>query len=150
MSEDSTDERTGMSDPTSRPVVAPSLIACWAALLFIVTILSPNIRVISAQPDPKSPFATVMILLILCAFIGTIWVAYRAAKLRTVPVIIALIILIGQPLIPVANFFVTGYFSMWLFRFMVVMAIINGFCAWYLLRSKVRRFWSPNASRDPA
>jgi hypothetical protein len=139
-----------MAEQRSKPRAIPSLIASWTWLIFIIFVLGPTSRAISAQRETAPPLASFMAVLVILGFIAAIWAAVGAARLRTIPVGITLAVLIGYPLLVVAKALVTGYFSSWVFRFTVFIVLVNGSCAWYLLRSKVRGFWSPSAPRNPA
>ena len=139
-----------MAEHGSKPRAIPSMIAAWTALIFVTFIISPNAGAIHAQRVTAPSFASYMAILIFIVLIGTIWAAVGTARLHTIPVRITMAVLIGYPLLVVAKALITGYFSWWMFRFIVFMMLMNGLCTWYLLRPHVRVFWSPGAPSGSA
>ena len=138
-----------MAEHQSKPRAIPVIIAFWAALIFFAFVLGPAGRAVPLLRETAPTLAVLIAVFNFFAFIGTIWAAIGAARLRTIPVKIALAVLLGYPLFVVVKALITGYFSWWLFRFIVFIVLINGLCSWYLLRSSIRAFWSLNVSRKP-
>ena len=130
-----------------KPRLAPVGIAIWAFLLFFVGFLGPALRQ-AAPPRPAgapvvtSPVTSLLTIVGLIAFVVSIWVAVGVARLNRRPVLAALILLAGYPLLLVGKALVTGYFSAWIARFLAFLVVTNGLAIWYLLRLSVRQFWS--------
>ena len=138
-----------------KPRLAPIVIAFWAFLLFFVGFLGPALRQ-AAPPRPAgppvvaSPATSLLTIVGLIAFVVSIWVAVGVARLTRRPVLAALFLLAGYPLLLVGKTLVTGYFSAWVARFLAFLVVTNGLAIWYLLRPSVRPFWSSVRSASPS
>ena len=138
-----------------RPRLGPVLIAIWAFLLFFIGFLGPALRQ-AAPPRPPgtpvvtSPITSILTIVGLVAFVVSIWAAVGVARLKRRPVLAALTLLVGYPLLLVGKALVTGYFSAWVARFLTFLIVVNGIALWYLLRPAVRQFWSSVGPASPA
>jgi len=138
-----------------KPRLAPVLIAIWAFLLFFIGFLGPALRQ-AAPPRPAgapvvtSPVTAVLSIVGLAAFAVSIWGAVGVARLNRRPVLAALTLLAGYPLLLVGKALVTGYFSVWVARFLAFLVVTNGIALWYLLRPSVRLFWSSARPASPS